>query len=76
MAISTSGNSPNVIKAVQTAIPMGISIIGLSGPLGLLKDLSDFPFAVDSTSTARIQETHITLAHILCDLTERRLFDE
>ncbi len=76
MAISTSGNSPNVIKAVQTAIPMGITIMGLSGPLGRLKNLSNFPFAVDGTSTARIQETHITLAHILCDLTERRLFND
>lgn len=76
MVISTSGNSPNVIKAVQAASPMGITIMGLSGPKGVLKELSDFSFAVDATSTARIQETHITVAHILCDLVERRLFDD
>ncbi len=76
LGISTSGNSPNVIKAVKEAKDIGLSIIGFSGNKGKLKALSDIPFCVDSDTTARIQEVHILLAHILCDLTERILFDE
>jgi len=76
IGISTSGNSPNVVKAAKEAKDMGLSIIGLSGGKGELKDLSDFAFCVDSDTTARIQEVHILLAHILCDLTERILFNE
>ena len=76
LGISTSGNSPNVIKAVQEAKKMGLLIIGFSGEKGKLKKLSDIPFCVDSDTTARIQEVHILLAHILCDLTERIIFNE
>ena len=76
LGISTSGNSANVIKAVIEAKEMGLTIIGFSGTKGNLKDLCDFAFCVDSDSTARIQEVHIMLAHILCDLTERILFNE
>ena len=76
LGISTSGNSPNVIKAVRKAKQTGLSIIGFSGSKGKLKELSDFSFCVDSDTTARIQEVHILLAHILCDLTERILFNE
>ncbi len=76
IAISTSGSSANVIKAVQAAKSMGITILGFSGEGGKLKSLSDLPFCVVSKTTARIQETHITLAHILCDLTERILFND
>ncbi len=74
IAITTSGNSPNVLKAVQEAKSIGIKIIGMSGKKGKLKEIADFPFCVDSEVTARIQESHITLAHILCDLTEQILF--
>jgi len=76
IGISTSGNSPNVIKAAMEAKQMGLSIIGFSGNKGRLKEVSDFPFCVDSDVTARIQEVHILLAHILCDLTERTLFND
>lgn len=75
LGISTSGNSPNVIKAVTEAKDIGLTIIGFSGNTGRLKTLSDIPFCVDSQTTARIQEVHILLAHILCDLTERILFN-
>ncbi len=75
LGISTSGNSPNVIKAVEEAKDMGLTIIGFSGNKGRLKALSDIPFCVDSDTTARIQEVHILLAHILCDLTERIFFN-
>ncbi|WP_457551387.1 D-sedoheptulose-7-phosphate isomerase [Desulfobacula sp.] len=76
LGISTSGNSPNIIKAVHEAKKIGLLIVGFSGAKGKLKDLSDFPFCVESDTTARIQEVHILLAHILCDLTERILFNE
>lgn len=75
VGISTSGNSPNVVKAVTAAKDMGIFVVGFSGAAGRLKELSDIPFCVDSSVTARIQEVHILLAHILCDLTERILFN-
>jgi len=76
IAITTSGSSLNVVKAVIEAKSMEISVLGLSGKKGKLMQLSDIPFCVNSEITARIQETHITLAHILCDLTERILFNE
>jgi len=75
LGISTSGNSPNVIKAALEAKESGLSIIGFSGSKGKLKEISNFPFCVNSDTTARIQEVHILLAHILCDLTERILFN-
>ncbi len=75
IGISTSGNSPNVIKAVAAARDQHMRVIGFSGRSGRLKVLSDIAFCVDSDTTARIQEVHILLAHILCDLTERKLFD-
>ena len=74
MAISTSGNSPNVVKASREALKLDMEVMGLSGPGGLLREIATLAFCVDSPVTARIQETHITLAHILCDLTERILF--
>ncbi len=76
LAISTSGNSPNVIKAAAAARNAGMTVIGFSGKAGRLKELSDPAFCVDSDTTARIQETHILLAHILCDLTERMVFND
>ncbi|MBF0259238.1 MAG: D-sedoheptulose 7-phosphate isomerase [Desulfamplus sp.] len=71
VCITTSGNSPNVIKAAMEAKSMGIHVIGLSGNRGKLKDISEIAFCVNGEVTARIQESHITLIHILCDLTER-----
>lgn len=71
LCITTSGNSPNVIRAAMEAKSMGLHIIGLSGNRGKLKDISDISFCVNSEVTARIQESHILLIHMLCDLTER-----
>ncbi len=76
IAISTSGNSPNVIKAAREARTRGMTVIGFSGKGGQLKELSDTAFCVNSGTTARIQEVHILLAHILCDLIERTLFND
>jgi D-sedoheptulose 7-phosphate isomerase len=74
--ISTSGNSKNVIEAMNTAKQMGLLTIGMTGDGGKLTTLSDLLFTVDSNVTARIQEAHITLSHILCDLVDRLLFPE
>jgi D-sedoheptulose 7-phosphate isomerase len=75
LGISTSGNSPNVINGVKAAKEIGFSVIGFSGNKGELKTLSDFPFCIDSETTARIQEVHIMVAHILCDISERMMFN-
>ena len=72
--LSTSGNSPNVVKAVNTAQKIGISTLGMTGRGGELAKCADLVFAVDSDTTARVQETHITLGHILCELLERKLY--
>lgn len=74
VGISTSGNSPNVIKALQTAKDMELGTIGLSGGKGKIAEYADFLLAVAAQKTARIQETHILAGHLLCDLVDRLLF--
>ncbi|MBW2225798.1 MAG: D-sedoheptulose 7-phosphate isomerase [Deltaproteobacteria bacterium] len=76
LGISTSGSSKNVVNAIQTAKNIGMFTIGLTGRGGEIAACSDLVFAVESDTTARIQETHITLGHILCDLVDRILFPE
>ncbi len=74
-AISTSGNSRNVIEAVKKARSMGIKTIGLvGGDGGKLKMECNLSITVASKDTPRIQETHITVIHILCELVEREMF--
>lgn len=70
MGISTSGNSPNIIKAIQIAKEMGISTIGLMGEGGAIKDIVDCAICVPSQNTPRIQEAHLLIEHILCELVE------
>jgi len=72
--ISTSGNSENVISALSTAGKIGLHTLGMSGRGGKLAAAADIVLTVESDSTARIQETHIVLGHILCDLVDRILF--
>jgi D-sedoheptulose 7-phosphate isomerase len=75
LAISTSGNSPNVIDAVELARHRGMITVGfLGGTGGKLKNLVDHPVIVPSVSAQRIQETHITLGHIMCEWVEHALF--
>lgn len=75
IAISTSGNSPNVLKAVNAAREIGIKVIALAGRSGgRLAPLADVALTVEAESTQRIQETHITIGHILCELIEDELF--
>jgi D-sedoheptulose 7-phosphate isomerase len=74
--ISTSGNSANVIKGINAAKEIGLFTIGLTGRGGKLAQCADMVFPVESDKTARIQEAHITLGHIFCDLVERIIFPE
>ncbi|GBC82188.1 Phosphoheptose isomerase 1 [bacterium HR10] len=71
VAISTSGRSPNVVRAVETARRLGLRTIGLLGrDGGFVAPLVDVPLIVPVEETPRIQEVHITLGHILCELIE------
>ena len=74
--ISTSGNSANVIKGINAAKEFGLFTIGFTGQGGKLAQCADMVFPVKSDKTARIQEVHITLGHIFCDLVERIIFPE
>ena len=75
IAISTSGNSPNVLKGIEASHKRGLVTVGWTGQTGgHLMDLVDHCFQVPSTATARIQECHITLGHVLCEIIEERLF--
>jgi D-sedoheptulose 7-phosphate isomerase len=74
IGISTSGNSENVIRAVNKAKEMGIYTIGLLGKGGgKLKDIVDLALVVPSNDTARIQECHLTIYHVICEEVEKKL---
>ena len=75
VGLSTSGNSGNIIKAFEAARQKKVITIGFTGETGgKLKPLSDFLFNIPSTDTPRIQEAHILLGHIVCELVEREFF--
>lgn len=78
LAISTSGNSANIIEAIQTAHERGMIIIALTGATGgKMKTIltpSDIALCVNSATTARIQETHLLIIHCLCALIDYQLF--
>ena len=77
LAISTSGDSKNIILAVKVARDMGIKTIGLTGKGGgKMAKMVDILLNVDSDVTARIQEVHITAGHIICELVDHILFQE
>jgi D-sedoheptulose 7-phosphate isomerase len=77
VAISTSGNSPNVLRAVESAKRMGLLVIGLTGDSGgKLKGLCDIAVCIPSKNVARIQEAHITVIQIWCGLIEDALFPD
>lgn len=79
IGISTSGNSKNVVKAIEVAKKMGIKIIALTGngggKIASLLDADDVHLCAPSTRTARIQETHLVLLHALCDGVDHLLLD-
>ena len=75
LAISTSGNSVNVIKAVETSHKKNMKVIGfLGGNGGKLKQQVDLPIIIPSSNVQRIQEGHITIAHIIAELVEDKLY--
>jgi D-sedoheptulose 7-phosphate isomerase len=75
IAISTSGNSPNVLAAVKEARERGLTTVGLVGrDGGKLAPLVDCAIVVPSNDTQRIQESHITIGHALCELVDEALF--
>jgi len=77
IGISTSGNSENVYRAMKLAKKMGLTTIGLLGnDGGKIKNLSDIALVVPSKNTPRIQETHITIGHIICEGVERIISNE
>lgn len=76
-AISTSGNSPNIIRAIEEAKIKGMKVIGMTGASGgKMKDLCDHIFCVPSSDTPRIQESHILIGHIICFQVEQNLFND
>ncbi len=75
IGLSTSGNSTNIINAFEVARAKGMVTIGFTGATGgKMKDISDHLVNVPSTDTPRIQESHIMLGHIICQLVEARYF--
>lgn len=77
IAISTSGNSPNVVRAARAARETGMTVIGMTGAGGgTLANLCDHLLAIPSDDTPRIQECHILVGHILCELIEEEIFGE
>jgi len=76
IGISTSGNSQNIINAFQVAKERQMITIGFTGETGgKMKELSDFLINIPSTDTPRIQEAHITVGHIICQLVEENYFN-
>lgn len=75
VALSTSGNSPNIIRAIEEASKLSMTVVGMTGSNGgRMKDLCDCIFRVLSNDTPRIQESHIMIGHIICYLVEDNLF--
>lgn len=73
--MSTSGTSPNVVRGLETAKKMGMVTVGLTGrDGGEISRLVDHALNVSSTSTPRIQETHLTVGHVICEMVDFRLF--
>jgi D-sedoheptulose 7-phosphate isomerase len=77
IGISTSGNSPSVLEALDAARSQGLFTVGFTGETGgQMNDRTEILFRVPSHETPRIQETHIMLGHIICELIDRELFPE
>ena len=76
IGISTSGNSTNILRAIQSANKLGLKTIGLTGAGGQMQSLVTTCIRVPSLNTQYIQETHLAIEHILCDLIECILFNK
>lgn len=76
LGISTSGNSPNVVRAAKRALELGLQVVVLCGQSGVLPSLATAAVRIPSNSTQFIQESHLAVEHILCALVERDLYPE
>ena len=76
IGLSTSGDSPNVVKGVSAAKALGAKTVAMTGRGGALAEIADIAIQVPSNSVARIQEAHITLGHIICEMAQRLLTKE
>jgi D-sedoheptulose 7-phosphate isomerase len=77
VAISTSGNSHNIVKTIEVARALNMTIIGMTGASGgKMCDLCDILLNVPSTDTPRIQESHILIGHIICQIIETEMFSK
>jgi D-sedoheptulose 7-phosphate isomerase len=75
VGISTSGNSSNIVKAFEKCKELNIKTVGLTGANGgKMKELSNILFNVPSNDTPRIQESHILIGHVICELVEKNIF--
>lgn len=75
VGLSTSGNSKNVVLAFEQAQKMGITTVGLVGNKGgIMKDMADYYIAVPADTSAHIQEMHIAIGHLICDLIEKEFY--
>lgn len=76
IGLSTSGNSTNIVRAFETAASLGMKTVAFTGQSGgKMRNMADFLLNVPSTDTPRIQESHIMLGHVLCELIESQLFE-
>ena len=77
VGISTSGNSPNVVKAIQKAKELGMKTVGFTGKNGgAMRDICDIMICIPSNDTPRVQEAHILVGHIICQLIEQEMFPD
>lgn len=77
IGISTSGNSKNVVKALEKAKEIGMITVGMTGATGgKMREICDYIIKVPSTDTPRIQEAHILIGHIICEIVEREIFKD
>ena len=75
VALSTSGNSPNILKAIEKGKELGMNIVGFTGASGgKMAGLCNVLLNVPSTDTPRIQEAHILIGHIICEIVEKEMF--
>jgi len=74
IGITTSGNSANVLRAIERAKMLGLVTVGLAGNGGKIQTLCDYLISVPSNSTPRIQESHILIGHIICGMVEKVIF--
>ena len=75
VGLSTSGNSKNVVLAFEQARKMGITTVALVGEKGgMMQDMADYALCVPATTSAHIQEMHIAIGHLICDLIEREFY--